>query len=191
MGLPKRLAFGHDDVGPVIARPLQQAQADRIDRHDQQGAGRVRRPRPTASTSSRQPKKFGCCTNTQAVSSSTAAANSAGEIVPSGVPTVTSSTSRLARYVARIWRYSGCTLRGGDHARVPAGGVDGHQHGFGRGAAAVVQAGVGDVHAGQLGDQRLVFEEHLQVALAGLGLIGRVRRVELAARGDRSRRPRG
>ena len=27
-----------------------------------------------------------------------------------GVPTVTSSTSRLARYVARIWRYSGCTL---------------------------------------------------------------------------------
>ena len=68
---------------------------------------------------------------------------------------------------------------------MPARGVHGHQHGLGRGAAAVVQAGVRDVHAGQLGDQRLVFEDDLQVALAGLGLIRRVRRVELAARGDR------
>ena len=69
-------------------------------------------------------------------------------------------------------------------AAVSARGAECHQHRLGRGAAAVVQAGVGDVHAGQLGDQRLVLEEDLQVALAGLGLIRRVRRVELAARGD-------
>ncbi len=74
---------------------------------------------------------------------------------------------------------------GGHHAAVAAGGAGGHQHGFGRGAAAVVQAGVRDVHAGQLRDERLILEEDLQVSLAGLGLIGRVRGVKLAARADR------
>ena len=63
----QRLAFGHDDVGPVLARPLEQAQADRIDGHDEQRPGPVgdlgRAPR----TSSRQPKKLGCWTSTQAV----------------------------------------------------------------------------------------------------------------------------
>ena len=104
--------------------------------------------------------------------------------MPSGVPTVTSSMPKLARYVARIWRYSGCTLRAVTTRPCRPVALHGHQHGFGRGAAAVVQAGVRDIHAGQLGDQRLIFEEDLQVALAGLGLIGRVRRVELAARAD-------
>ena len=103
---------------------------------------------------------------------------------PSGVPTVTSSTPRFARYVASVWRYSGCTLAGDDDLAVAARAADGHQHGFGRGAAAVVQAGVRDIHAGELGDQRLILEHDLQVALAHLGLIGRVRRVELAAAGE-------
>ncbi len=40
------------------------------------------------------------------------------------------------------------------------------------------------VHAGELADERLVLEEHLQVALARLGLVGRVGGVELAARRD-------
>ena len=53
------------------------------------------------------------------------------------------------------------------------------------GAAAVVEAGVRHIHPGKPCDQRLILEHHLQVALARFGLVGRVRRVELAARGDR------
>ena len=37
----QRLPFGHDDVGAVVAGPLEQAQADRIDRHDEQRPGVV------------------------------------------------------------------------------------------------------------------------------------------------------
>ena len=40
-----------------------------------------------------------------------------------------------------------------------------------------------DVHAGQLRDERLVFEERLEAALAGLGLVRRIGGVELAAGG--------
>ena len=40
-----------------------------------------------------------------------------------------------------------------------AGGVQGHEHGFGCRSAAVVQAGVRHVHAGQLRDERLIFEQ--------------------------------
>ena len=65
-----------------------------------------------------------------------------------------------------------------------AGDGQGHEHGLGDGAAALVEAGVGDVQAGQLADQRLELEERLQAALAGLGLVGRVGGVELAAAGD-------
>ena len=60
----------------------------------------------------------------------------------------------------------------------------GHQHGFGRGAAAVVQAGVRDIEAGEPRDERLIFEHDLQVALADFGLVRRVGRVELAAAGE-------
>ena len=138
----------------------------------------------SASASSRQPKKFGCWTRTQAVWSSTAAARSCGCTTPPGVPTVTSSTPRLARYVAIVWRYSGCTLAAATTLPWRPVRAHGHQHGLGRGAAAVVEAGVRDVHAGELRDQRLILEHDLQVALADLGLVGRVRRVELAAAGE-------
>ena len=60
----------------------------------------------------------------------------------------------------------------------------GHQGGLGHGGAAVVEAGVGDVHAGELGDQGLVFEDGLEGALAGLGLVGGVGGVEFAAGGE-------
>ena len=46
---------------------------------------------------------------------------------------------------------------------------------------AVVEGGVGDVHAGQLADHRLVLVDRPQRALARLGLVGRVRGEELAA----------
>ncbi len=59
-----------------------------------------------------------------------------------------------------------------------------HEHRLGRRAGPVVEAGVGNVHAGQLGDERLILEDRLERPLAGLGLIGSVGRVELAAGGD-------
>ncbi len=71
-----------------------------------------------------------------------------------------------------------------DHAAA-AGRVHGHDGGLGRGGTAVVETRVRHVHAGQLRDERLVFEQRLQVPLAGLGLVGRVGRIELAPRGDR------
>ena len=71
-----------------------------------------------------------------------------------------------------------------DDPAVPPRDGQRHQHRLGRGRAAVVEAGVGDVHAGQLGDQRLVFERRLERPLAGLGLVRGVRRVELAPGGE-------
>ena len=61
---------------------------------------------------------------------------------------------------------------------------DGHEDGLGHRAATVVKTGVGDVHARQLANQRLVFKEGLQAPLAGLGLVGRVGSVVFAASGD-------
>ena len=48
---------------------------------------------------------------------------------------------------------------------------------FGHGRRFVEQRGGGDRQAGQFGDQRLEVEQHLQPALADLGLVGRVGRV--------------
>ena len=86
--------------------------------------------------------------------------------------------------MAIVWRYSGCTLAGDDDFAVAAGRADGHQHRLGRGAAAVVEAGVRDVEAGEPRDERLILEHDLQVALADFGLVGRVGGVELAAAGE-------
>ena len=184
IGLPSALPFGHDDVGAVVAGPLEQAQADRIDRRRRTARRRRARSRPSCSTSSRQPKKFGCCTSTQAVS----VVDGRGQLVGRDRAVGRADGDQLDAEVRQVRGQDlaifGMDAAGDDDAAVAAGGADGHQHGFGRGAAAVVEAGVRDVHAGELGDQRLILEEDLQVALAGLGLIGRVRGVELAARGD-------
>ena len=67
---------------------------------------------------------------------------------------------------------------------VPAGRGQGHEDGLGHGAAALVEAGIGDIEARQLADECLELEEHLQAALAGLGLVGRVSRVVFASAGD-------
>ena len=66
----------------------------------------------------------------------------------------------------------------------PARDAHGHEYGFGHAAAALVEAGVGDVHARQLADERLKLEKRLQTALAGLGLVRRVSGVEFTAAGD-------
>ena len=69
---------------------------------------------------------------------------------------------------------------GDDDLSEPSRDRQRHQHSLGRGRTAVVEAGVGNVHAGQLRDQRLILERRLERALTGFGLVGRVGRIELA-----------
>ena len=64
---------------------------------------------------------------------------------------------------------------------MPAGDADGHHHRLGSAGGTVVHAGVGHVHAGQLGNHGLKLEDRLQRALRDLGLVGRVAGEELAA----------
>ena len=56
-----------------------------------------------------------------------------------------------------------------------------HHGSFRRGGCAVVHRGVGNVHARQLCNHRLILEDVVERALRYLGLIGRVRRQELRA----------
>src|SRR5471030_1953998 len=46
----------------------------------------------------------------------------------------------------------------------------GHEDAFRYRAATLIKAGIGNIHARELADQRLVFEKGLQTSLAGLGL---------------------
>ena len=73
---------------------------------------------------------------------------------------------------------------GDEHFARAAGDAERHQHRFGDGGAALVEAGVGDVHARELGHHRLVFVDDLQRSLARLGLVRGVGGVEFRPRGD-------
>ena len=69
----------------------------------------------------------------------------------------------------------------GDEDVLALRGPAGHQRGLGGRGGAVVVGRRDDVHAGQLGEERLVLVDRLERPLADLGLVRRVRRVELAA----------
>src|SRR5438552_4150579 len=71
-----------------------------------------------------------------------------------------------------------------DHVALAIGDVDRHQHRFSYRGATFVETGICDIHAGELANERLVFEECLQAPLARFGLIWRVSGVKLAAAGD-------
>ena len=73
----------------------------------------------------------------------------------------------------------------GDHHLAAAGDLDGHHHGFEQGGAAVVEAGVGNIHSGEAADGGLVFVDGLERALRGFGLIRGVGGEEFAAGSDR------
>ena len=75
----------------------------------------------------------------------------------------------------------------GDDGAVAAGDADGHHHGLGGAGGAVVHAGVGDLHAGELADHGLELEHGLEGALRDLRLVGRVAGEELAALDERRR----
>jgi hypothetical protein len=66
-----------------------------------------------------------------------------------------------------------------------AGGADRQIGGGGHRGGALVERGVRNRQAGELGHRRLELEHHLEPALGDLGLIGRVRGQELRAAGDR------
>ncbi len=95
--------------------------------------------------------------------------------------TVTGKIGEIGRQSAAIF---GMDAFGDQHFRAALVDAHGHEHALGHRAAAFVKAGVGDIHAGQLADERLIFEKRLQASLAGLGLVGRVGGVEFAAAGD-------
>lgn len=73
---------------------------------------------------------------------------------------------------------------GDDHRAAAATDGDRHEDGLGHCRSAVVEAGVGHVHAGELGHQGLVLEDGLERTLRRLGLVGRVGGEELATRGE-------
>ena len=56
----------------------------------------------------------------------------------------------------------------------------GHQHGLGRARGAFIQGGVGDIHPGELADQRLKLENGLERPLAHLRLVGSIGAEEFA-----------
>ena len=78
----------------------------------------------------------------------------------------------------------GIRVGGGGHQRHPALAVAAHGGGLGGGGSAVIDGGVGHVHARQHADHGLILEDGLQKALTHLRLIGGVGRQEFFLGGD-------
>ena len=81
---------------------------------------------------------------------------------------VVANQRRRQLLVLRVRRQHLAVLRmhgRGDHGLVAAGHAHGHHDRLGRAGRTVVHAGVGHVHAGQLGDHGLELEDGLQRAL--------------------------
>ncbi len=150
------------------------------------------RARATASaaglSSSTAPRKDGCCTTTQAISSSSADAGSglrpsaaSGTVDERDVEAVEVRLEHLA--VVRV-------QPGRDDDLAAAREAHRHQRRLGRGRCAVVHRRVRHLEAGERADQRLPLEDRLQRALADLGLVRRVGGGELGARDQRVDRAR-
>ena len=77
-------------------------------------------------------------------------------------------------------------MNGAGHGdAIAPGDPHGHHGGFGHGRGSVVHRRIGHIHAGQLADHGLEFEDRGERALRDLGLVRRVRSQKLAARDDR------
>ena len=68
----------------------------------------------------------------------------------------------------------------GDNDLLFVGGVERHEDGLGQSGRAVIERCVGHLHAGQLAHHGLVFKNSGQRALAGLGLVRGIGRIEFA-----------
>ena len=73
----------------------------------------------------------------------------------------------------------------GDDGVTAASHPHGHHHRFRSSCRPVVHAGVGHVHAGELGDHGLKLKDGLERALSDLGLVGRITRQKFAALNER------
>ena len=105
--------------------------------------------------SSTAPKKFGLCTKTPETSS--------GTLEKSVVPFSNGSSTTSTRYVSIDLAVAGIESLGDRDLRVSLRQAGGHEGGFGYGVGAVVDGGVGDFEAGELGDHGLELEDGLEV----------------------------
>jgi hypothetical protein len=71
-----------------------------------------------------------------------------------------------------------------DDLFMPAGDANCHERRFAEGRRSFIEAGIRDIHAGEMTDQSLILEERLKAALAGFRLIRRVSGVVLPAADD-------
>ena len=126
------------------------------------------------------PTKLGYCTRSAACSAVSVARTVSSASTPSPVAMTSMAIRRPSPKVRSTAIVSGCT-RVGDRDAVATGRLDGDHHRLGGCGGAVVERGVGDVEPGQRADHRLEFEDGLQGPLRRLGLVRRVRRVELGA----------
>ena len=174
------MALGDGDVGATVARRAQQTEADRIEGYDQQRAGLVGNLGGGLHVFDRAEKVWLLQDHTggliiyrrrQIVDIHLSAWRVDRDQI--GTEVVEIGADRLAIFGMHAFH--------GDNLTVSTRGADRHQDRLGRGASPVVDAGVGNVHAGESSDQRLVFKCRLQIALANFCLIGRVRGIELAA----------
>ena len=110
------------------------------------------------------------------------------EVEHAGPPVVVDFTRLDARAV-QVVREDGLAVvpqRPRDQEDVAAVDAVGHPRRFPERGRRVVHRGVRRVHPGELADQALVLPERLKEALAQLGLVRCVRRVEFGPRRDRS-----
>ena len=180
----ERLALGHDDVGSQFARPPEQAQAHRVDRYNQQRADIVGGQGDSLDVFQRA-EEVGVLNQ----HAGRLVGDLLGESRQVNAPIGRCDRDQFRVDVGQIGLQNLAILgmyRSGRHdATGTSRGGQAHQHRFGRRAAAVVNAGVRDVHAGQLRNQRLVFKRRLQIALADFWLIRSVRRIKLTPRRDK------
>ena len=86
------------------------------------------------------------------------------------------SGSARVRTTSMVWGWQSASTKNASRPAL-ATSRRAHGHGLGRGGALVEQRGVGEVHAGEVGDHRLEVEQRLEPALGDLGLVRRVGRV--------------
>jgi hypothetical protein len=176
---PEPLALAHDDVRALAPRRLQHAEVDRIADHDQQGAGGVGqlgggRHVLQAAVEVRRlhDQRRGLGAHHAAGGIEIHHARGRRDVAQLQPGAVDVGLHDLAIEWVQPARQR--------DLGAPVDGV-GHERGLGQRRGAVVDRRVGHVHAGQLGDHRLVLVDRAQRALAGLRLVGRVRGEELAA----------
>ncbi len=153
------------DVGPHLARRLEQRQGQRVRRHDRDRAGLVQAAiGPVKSWQAPQtPGYWKIAPNTASGS------RSDKRIADYDLP-----AERRGPGLQHRDRLGQAIPVDEEHLSFGARDAAGHAHRLGRGGRLVEQRGIGDVQAGQVAHERLEIQERLEAALADFRLIGRV-----------------